>query len=838
MNETLSRRVSLHTFSGWGVSILLVFAISAISGCSRAQYRIQADQDAYNVIAERNGDPRWQADDYSIEIDPRSRYFDPYDPDLPPMPPDDPTSHQYMLQVDGKKGWEYWNNNGERQELENSTWREKLTDYVEVDRDGLVNLNIDSALKLAYVHSPSHQSQLETLYLSALDVTAERFRLDTQFFGGYDANYGLSSDNNQLTLGPKIKAQRRFANAGELLVGFANSFMFEFDGANTNFASSLANFSIIQPLLRGAGRDVALEQLTLTERNLLANMRAYHQYRQGFYTQIAIGEIGVAGPQRGGKGTFIAGFPGQGGVGGYIGLLQQLQQIRNTEDTLSLQLRTLAQLEAHLDGGVIDLVQVDQFRQSIETERSNLLQTRNNFELSLDRYKTGTLGLPPDLPIKLDDSLIGRFQLVTREATAIQDSIADLQDRIGLLPNDVGIDTINQILADAINLMAPIQTQLDHVKVDLARMEEAVPIRVQSIPNVERKLFQHDREQLHTGLMDLRKQSEEATVKLNNLRDDLNEKNKDVTVRKSVVWFGELIRLVQGSILVQARARLEAVTVETINLTSSDAYGIALNNRLDFMNARAALVDSWRLIQLRADALQSALNLTVNGEIRTSRNNPFSFNGDSGNLQMGVKFDTPFTRLLERNTYRQSLIDYQRSRRDFIQSRDSLHLGLRGLLRQIEQLRRNLEIQRRAVAIAIRRVDMTRAALYAPVRPPQPGQRPAQFGPTAANNLLFALSSLRNTQNNFLSVWLNYYAARLRLAREIGIMKLNQDGSWIEPNQLGSNLEFVSDKNKSSTEKRALPPIVPKEWIELTDHLSQESDLQQGDMTMETNHDT
>ena len=64
----------------------------------------------------------------------------------------------------------------------------------------------------------------------------------------------------------------------------------------------------------------------------------------------------------------------------------------------------------------------------------------------------------------------------------------------------------------------------------------------------------------------------------------------------------------------------------------------------------------------------------------------------------------------------------------------------------------NLEIQRRAVAIAIRRVDLTRAALYAPVRPPQPGQRPAQFGPTAATNLLTALSALRNTQNNFLSV--------------------------------------------------------------------------------------
>ena len=43
-----------------------------------------------------------------------------------------------------------------------------LGEYVEIGEDGSVKLNVDSALKLAYVHSPSHQSQLETLYLSVI----------------------------------------------------------------------------------------------------------------------------------------------------------------------------------------------------------------------------------------------------------------------------------------------------------------------------------------------------------------------------------------------------------------------------------------------------------------------------------------------------------------------------------------------------------------------------------------------------------------------------------------------------------------------------------------------
>lgn len=807
-----------------GMPLLLVSVVIIAGGCSRTEYRRQADQDVYDVIAGRKKDPRWHTSDFSIEIDPRSRYFDPCDPDRPPMPEDDPASHKYMVRVAGMKGWKHWNDNGIRKELENPEWRKALAGYIDVNEDGSVKLNIDSALKLAYIHSPSHQNQLETLYLSALDVTAERFRLDTQFFGGYDAihNHDASTRSDQLTVGanPVLQASRLLADAGELLVGFANSFVIDFSNSGASFASSVANFSFVQPLLRGAGRDIALEQLTFVERVLLANLRAYHQYRQGFYTQVAIGELGVAGPQRWGSGTVITGFSGQGFVGGYIGLLQQLQQIRNTEDNLSLQERTLARLAAFQDIGVIDLVQVDQFRQSIENERANLLQIRNNFELALDRYKTGTLGLPPDLPVELDDTLIRQFQLVAREATMVEDAIVELQDRIGELPDDASTKSIDLVLMDASILVASARRQLDAVSPDLARMEETVPARERSMTDEEKEVFQSDRKRLYDGLADLEQKFEQARAELKIIREGLSEDTKNATIGKAIVWLTDLLRLVQASILVQARARLETVSVETIALDSREAFDMALTHRMDFMNGKAALVDRWRSIQINADALQSVLNVTVNGELNTARNNPVSFRDSRGNLQLGLEFDAPFTRLLERNNYRQSLIDYQRNRRNFIQSHDSLHLGLRGLLRQIEQLRLDLEIQRRAVTIAIRRVDMTRAAFYAPVRPPQPGQRPAQFGPTAAQNLLTALAALRNTQNNLMGVWLNYYAARMRLARELGTMKLDQDGRWIDHPVTNVNLANASDSDMSN-----MPPALPNKWIELaeiikeTDHV-------------------
>jgi hypothetical protein len=85
------------------------------------------------------------------------------------------------------------------------------------------------------------------------------------------------------------------------------------------------------------------------------------------------------------------------------------------------------------------------------------------------------------------------------------------------------------------------------------------------------------------------------------------------------------------------------------------------------------------------------------------------------------------------------------------------------------------------------------------------------LGPTAALNLLTALSDLRNTQNNFMSVWLNYYASRMRLARDLGIMMLDEEGRWIDVPIPGPMTD--------GTEELPAPPAIPAEWIQLVEDL-------------------
>jgi hypothetical protein len=75
----------------WG-AILITVAIGAQFGCTREFYREWANQDVSEAVFEKSRDPRWRIDVFSIEPPPLSRYAQPYDPELPPAPPDDPAA--------------------------------------------------------------------------------------------------------------------------------------------------------------------------------------------------------------------------------------------------------------------------------------------------------------------------------------------------------------------------------------------------------------------------------------------------------------------------------------------------------------------------------------------------------------------------------------------------------------------------------------------------------------------------------------------------------------------------------------------------------------------------
>ena len=398
------------------VVLIIAIATLGVSGCSRTFYRRQADAEIYSLVDQTASDPRWPLQDYTIDIYPRSRMYDPYDPDREPMPPDDPTAHQLMHHVDDMKGYSHWHDYGDTPYSENPCWLDSLPG----NEQGQLVLDADASVRLALLHSPDYQEELEELYLSALDVSFERFRFDSQFFAGYSAFFtadgrdraglgGQSSSELELSTFPSdrdIRVQKLFSTGAELVVGFANSLVWQFSGPDTNSANSLLDFSLIQPLLRRAGRDVVLERLTISERALLSNVRQMERFRRGFYYEVVTGEDAGAGPERRGGffgGSGLEGFSGVGGggfgrvggfgfgfggtgfdtggagaglAGGFFGLLQVQQSIRNQESTIASLRNSLAQIEAFYAADRIDFLQVQQARQALFTAQSQLLISR------------------------------------------------------------------------------------------------------------------------------------------------------------------------------------------------------------------------------------------------------------------------------------------------------------------------------------------------------------------------------------------------------------------------------------------------------------------------------
>lgn len=844
----LLRPMSLSSgrLAAWlGAAIGVGMVIVLLCGCHRRQfYRHQADRQGYRLIAEKESDPRWYLPEFSVYPDARSRFYDVYDPDRPPMPPDDPASHQFMHCVYGKKGYKRWHQHGDILDLENPCWRDHLGEFLRQDGEQYV-IDLPSSIQLALVHSPGFQQNFETIYLSSLDVAFERFQFDLQFFGGNETGYthggaqsparraaGLSSSLLETetyldrgftrTSGARAGIQRLLPGGGQFLAEFANTFLWQFAGPDRNLTSqSLVGFVFTQPLLRGGGRDIIMERLTIAERVLLANVRQMVRYRQGFLLDVAYGSGAGQGPQRRGGffgGTGLTGFTGQGqggfggvgeatgfgraggaggggagaggaagggfaagvagNVGGFYGLVQQLQQIQNREANLAAQLENLARVEALFDAGRIDRLQVEQFRQNVQSARSQHLEAVTRYEQSLETY-LGTMGLPPDLPIRIDERAAVPFQFVEPATTSIQSELKTFYHRIRA-DKEPSRQTLRDFLDQFGSFRARSRDLWNTAKADLVRLESMREQRLAQLTDpAERDAFDEQVAALRDRLERFEKRLAEIEASAAELERSLPDQPLP-PIHQGLAGLAESLGdLLLELSLVQAGIRLESVVIEPVRLESARAFHVALANRLDIMNNRAEVVDQWRLIRFNAQRLECDLDLVFNGSLGTLGRNPVKFDNRTGTFSAGVRFDAPLTRLQERNEYRQSLIDYQRVRRDYIRFEDSVHQGLRALLRRLGQFEQEMQLRRTAMRIAIRTVEHTQEQLRQPPRAGAEGQA-ASLGPTAVRDLLAALADLLQTQNDVMATYLNYELLRVQLYRELGIIEFDENGLWID----------------------------------------------------------
>jgi len=305
-----------------GAACLLV-ALCVGWGCSPAKYKAQADKEVYQII-DKKWDPNFgEKVNYTVQ-------------DVPAGPNDvQPAS---------------------------------------MVRSG--TLSLAQAVGIATASNREYQRQKDQLYLTALDLTLARHRFARRWFATVDAGYAKSDGDESVGAGGEVGFNQALAGGAQVATSIAVDWTRFLTGDPRASLGSILGATVTQPLLRGAGREVAQENLTQAERNVLYRIRSFNRYRQSFVVSI---------------------------VDDYYRVLQQRDAVTNAQNSYDSKVELRKRLEMEAGEGRTARFQVDQAEQSELNAKDSLLRSQQNYEQLLDEFKI-RLALPTDADIVLDQN--------------------------------------------------------------------------------------------------------------------------------------------------------------------------------------------------------------------------------------------------------------------------------------------------------------------------------------------------------------------------------------------------------------------------------------------------
>ncbi|QEL16113.1 TolC family protein [Limnoglobus roseus] len=729
---------------------LLILVPVCAAGCTRTHYRTAADRETYPIIGERIVQPAYAIGRTQLEAAPMSRLADPTNPDRPPKPPDDPAAAIFMQHPYKFRGYGKWEKDGVLAEIEPPGWEENLGRAP----NGVLKLTQDRATELALENSREYQTRLENVYVQALALTLNRFDFDLQFFARRATNFthigggSLTPESNTLLQSADTGFSRNLAAGGQLLTDFANSFVWEFNG-QTHTAAGSIGVSLIQPLLRGFGRNVRLETLTQGERDTLYAVRDFARFRKLFWASVNVDS------------------------GGYLQILRQIQGVRNAAANLKSQEENYALYRILFQGGRTQVANVDQVYQALLSARRDLISAEIGLQNALDQYKL-LLGLPPRLLIELDDTPLNRFQLVDPDVDKLRTEI-DVFERK------------RKSELDAAPPLTVLQDSLDTLRGFTARADQAVSASDEALKlladDLKRTVTGDDVEQQDRARAayeeqkakpaELRARVRALQTDLRQIQAMLTETNREAGWKSVVASAREAAGIVDAAIAAESVARIYTIRLPETDFTEEALLPYAKENRLDLQNTLGQVTDSWRKVSVAANALKSDLTVRLDGNLNTEPGgkNPLAFGAEGSRLAAGVQFDGPLNRQFERNVYRQSLITYQRARRSYMALSDSVELDVRTGLRELKRQRINFEIARQQLLVAVRQLAIERRLLTAPVQGGARGDDGA-----ATLRILNAQQSLLAARNGLADGFFNYEQQRIQLLINSEMMRLDARG--------------------------------------------------------------
>jgi outer membrane protein TolC len=218
---------------------------------------------------------------------------------------------------------------------------------------------------------------------------------------------------------------------------------------------------------------------------------------------------------------------------------------------------------------------------------------------------------------------------------------------------------------------------------------------------------------------------------------------------------------------------LEDIGISQVDYTTEMAIETARQWRLDLANSADAVEDAERKLVLAAEGLGVQLDLTgdiggpgmpSSGISSAPKTKIERLQFHKGMYRLGFAADLPFSRVSERNAFREALITLEQQVRAYENDEDSIELGMRAALRDLKAKAEQYRIQQMALVLAQRRLDTQKLLI--------------SIGQGEVRLLLAAQTALLRAQNQVTSALVAHAVAKMGFYRDVGILQVKPDGMW------------------------------------------------------------
>ncbi|MBK8092380.1 MAG: TolC family protein [Verrucomicrobiaceae bacterium] len=201
--------------------------------------------------------------------------------------------------------------------------------------------------------------------------------------------------------------------------------------------------------------------------------------------------------------------------------------------------------------------------------------------------------------------------------------------------------------------------------------------------------------------------------------------------------------------------------------TLDEALQTALTTRLDLWNQRDRVEDTTRKILIAKQDTLPGLNIIASQRTLDDPNrNDFQLQTGNRGATVGLTSDFNLNLKPERNNLRAAMIAEQRARRELELAEEQIRNDVRTRWRDLEVARKQYEFALKGMEISQRRL--------------QAEEEFTAVGQGTARDLVEAQRDINTSRDLMVSTRINHNLARLQLWRDMGVLFIEKDGSWVD----------------------------------------------------------